>query len=75
MTETTTSFAGSIASQIVDAFQTLLSGGAQGIIDLFNQVFVAENGSITLFGSWILAFIGVGAALGVIRALRKKASV
>ncbi len=62
-----------IVQTIVDAFSGLLSGGADAIVTLFNTVFMNEAGGISNFGIWSLAFIGVGAAFGIIRLLKRKA--
>ncbi len=62
-----------IVQIIVDAFSGLLSGGADAIVSLFNTVFINETGGISNLGIWSLAFIGVGAAFGIIRLLRRKA--
>lgn len=73
--------ASGIVGQIVEAFSGLLSGVAASVVSLFQTLFmnatVSESGvttysGISSFGIWTLAFIGVGAAMGIVSLLRRK---
>ncbi len=70
-----------IVSSIVDAFTELLTGAAQSIVSLFQVLFMvpttSPEGAITYsgisdFGIWTLAFIGIGAAMGILAGIRNK---
>ena len=68
----------SIVQNIVGGFTSLLSGCASAIVDLFNVIFmnattvdgVTTYDGLSNLGIWLLTFIGVGAAFGIIRAIR-----
>ena len=72
--------ASSIVGQIVEAFTGLLSGVAASIVSLFQTLFmnatvsegVTTYSGISSFGIWTLAFIGVGAAMAIVHAIRGK---
>ncbi len=64
--------ANSIVTTITDAFTGLLSGAADAVVGLFETLFVGAEGGISTFGIWTLAFIGVGAAMGIVKAIRGK---
>ena len=72
--------AAQIVSSIVEAFTGLLSGAASGIVALFQILFqnpttvegVTTYSGISTFGIWTLAFIGVGAAMALLRRVSGK---
>ena len=72
--------ASGIVGQIVEAFTGLLSGVAASIVSLFQTLFmnatvsegVTTYSGISNFGIWTLAFIGVGAAMAIVHAIRGK---
>ena len=64
-----------IITSIVDAFKGVLTGCASAIVALFQTLFqnattvegVTTYSGISALGIWTLAFIGVGAAMALLR--------
>ena len=69
-----------IITSIVDAFKGILTGSASAIVELFQVLFmnatttegVTTYSGISNLGIWTLAFIGVGAALAILRRVSGK---
>ncbi len=69
-----------IVQSIVGGFTGVLSGCANAIVTLFQVLFqnattvegVTTYSGISTLGIWTLAFIGIGAALGILRAVKGK---
>lgn len=76
VTLTSNGFVTSIVSAIVTAIKGILGGFGDSIVSLFEDLFVVtgENGAQTIstFGVWGLAFLGVGFASTLLWVLLKK---
>lgn len=72
--------AAEIVSSIVSAFQGILTGCASAIVTLFQVLFqnattvegVTTYSGISTLGIWTLAFIGIGAAMALLRRVSGK---
>lgn len=54
-------------STIVGAITGMLTGVGSGIVDFFNTTVLTSEGKLTTFAAWLLAFLGIGFALGVVK--------
>lgn len=65
-----------IIKAITDAFTGLLGGVGSGIVDTFETLFIksgsGETTELTTFATVALVFVGIGAAWGILRWLRRK---
>lgn len=64
--------AAQIISTIVEAFTSLVTGIAGGVVDAFNAIAVTSEGGLTDFAVWALVFAGVGMATAIIAAVTRK---
>lgn len=64
--------AAEIVSTIVQAFTSLVTGIAGGVVDAFNAIAVNSEGGLTDFAIWALVFAGVGMATAIIAAVTRK---
>ena len=72
--------AAEIVSSIVDSFTGLLTGAASAIVGLFQTIFmnattvdgVTTYSGLSPVGIWMLVFIGVGFAMGILRRVTGK---
>ena len=61
-----------IITSIVDAFTSFITGLGTGIVDFFRGLVLDENGGLTEFAAWGLAFLGLGLAVSIVYAILRK---
>lgn len=59
----------SIVSTLTTAFTSTATAIGSSIVNLFNDIFVAEGGGLTNVGIYIIALAGVGFAFGLSKAI------
>ena len=61
-----------IINTIVEGATGILSGIGPGAVDFFESIFLTTDGTISSLGTYLLVFVGVGMAIGVMRWIRAK---
>lgn len=56
----------SIISTITETVSGLLEGIGEGIVKLFNDLFVTTEGALSNLGLWVIVLLGVSIALGAV---------
>lgn len=54
-------------TSIVEAIKGILTGVGSAIVDFFNVAVLTTDGKLTTFATWVLAFLGIGFGLGVVK--------
>jgi len=62
-----------IVQTFTEAFTNMTSGIGTGIVDLFNNVFVTEEGGLSNLAIWGITFGAIGLVLGLVRLFTRKA--
>lgn len=52
---------------IVDAITGVLTGVGSAIVNFFDATVLTAEGDLTTFAVWVLAFLGIGFGLGVVK--------
>lgn len=52
---------------ITDAITGVLTGVGGAIVDFFDVTVLTENGDLSTFAVWVLAFLGISFGLGVVK--------
>ena len=52
---------------ITDAITGVLSGVGGAIVKFFDTTVLTENGDLSTFAVWVLAFLGISFGLGVVK--------
>lgn len=61
-----------IITAIVEGATGILSGIGSGAVDFFESIFLTAEGGISSLGTYLLVFVGVGMAIGIMRWIRAK---
>ena len=74
MDESTVSKAGALVGEVMDGIDVALPGEAKTSVTTFDTLFWSADGSLTSVGVLIIAGIVIGAAFGLWKLLKKRAS-
>lgn len=61
-----------IITTIVEGTSGILGGIGKGAVDFFESIFLTTEGNISSLGTYLLVFVGVGMAIGIMRWIRSK---
>ena len=61
-----------IITTIIEGATGILSGIGSGAVNFFESIFLTTDGNISSLGTYLLVFVGVGMAIGVMRWIRAK---
>lgn len=61
-----------IITAIVEGATGILSGIGSGAVDFFESIFLTAEGGISALGTYLLVFVGIGMAIGIMRWIRSK---
>jgi hypothetical protein len=61
-----------IITAIVEGATGILSGIGAGAVDFFESIFLTTEGGLSALGTYLLVFVGIGMAIGIMRWIRAK---
>lgn len=58
-----------IVNTIVEALTGMLTGSVEAITDGFSALFFTNEGNLSTLGTFMIVFVGIGAAIGLVYVL------